>query len=132
MKRDKKPTEGRIAFEFVSPNGIPDGDELHVTEPGALVLHSNGLWSVIGSENAEEVAIEVLRARGQRAEELARESSCPTCALQRLLEQKQKEAEALRAALQMADRELQEHNREYSHVTGPEKFEQIASALRAR
>lgn len=67
MTREKKPTKGRLAYEFVSPNGIPDGEELHVQETGALVLYFAGgnLWSVIGSEQAEEIAIEVLKARGR-------------------------------------------------------------------
>jgi len=64
MTREKKPTNERIAYEFVSPNGIP---ELHGQETGALVLYFAGghLWSVIGSEQAEEIAIEVLKARGR-------------------------------------------------------------------
>jgi hypothetical protein len=63
--REPKPTKGRIAYEFVSPNGIPDEAELHVQLTGALVLYSSGLWSVIGSDDAERVAIEILKARGR-------------------------------------------------------------------
>jgi len=61
------PTKGRIAFEFVSPHGLPDGDELHVQITGALVLNpdSGGLWSIIGSEDSERIAIEILKARGR-------------------------------------------------------------------
>jgi hypothetical protein len=67
VTRESRPTKGRIAFEFVSPRGIPDGQELHVQETGALVLHFAGgnLWSIIGGEHAEEIAIEVLKARGR-------------------------------------------------------------------
>jgi hypothetical protein len=67
MENQEKPTKGRLAFEFVSPNGIPDGDELHVQHTGALVLYTGGgrLWSIIGSEKAERLAIEILRARGR-------------------------------------------------------------------
>jgi hypothetical protein len=70
MMRDPKPTKGRIAFEFVSPCGLPDGDELHVQQGGALALHFEGgkLWSVIGSEQAEQIAIEILKARGRWSE----------------------------------------------------------------
>ncbi len=67
MKREPKPTKGRLAFEFVSPNGIPDREELHVQTTGALVLYFAGgkLWSIIGGEDAELIAIEVLKARGR-------------------------------------------------------------------
>jgi hypothetical protein len=73
MTRESKLTKGRIAFEFVSPHGIPDGDEIHVQHTGAIVLNPGrgspspvgGLWSIIGGEEAELIAIEVLRARGR-------------------------------------------------------------------
>lgn len=67
MSAPQKPTKGLIAFEFISPNGIPDGDELHVQTTGALVLHfeKDHLWSIIGSAEAEQIAIEILKAKGK-------------------------------------------------------------------
>ncbi len=68
LKRETTHPSGRVAFEVVSPHGIPDGTILQVNGEGSVTVYpenEKSLWAVLPVAESIEVAIAVLRAVGR-------------------------------------------------------------------